>query len=120
MRYALFAIIEEFLRYFFSFLSAFTRLFLHFLYFSSLTYVIGGKLSGLRANQELLRANGPGLRANQGLLRANGPGLRANQGLLRANGPGLRANQGLLRANGLSALVYFLMHLMAAYIRKTI
>ncbi|EIT87378.1 hypothetical protein A374_00350 [Fictibacillus macauensis ZFHKF-1] len=31
--------------------------------FLSLTYVVGSKLPGLRANLGLLRANGPGLRA---------------------------------------------------------
>ncbi|WP_156793227.1 hypothetical protein [Fictibacillus macauensis] len=92
VRFAFFAIIEELLRYFFSFLSAFTRFSHYFLYFSSLTYVVGSNLPGLRANRRLLRANGPSPRANRRLLRANGPGLRANRRVLRANGPGLRAN----------------------------
>ncbi|WP_083841907.1 hypothetical protein, partial [Fictibacillus macauensis] len=87
MRFTLFAIIEELLRYFFSFLNAFTRGSLHFLFFSSLTYVVGGHLPGLRANGLGLRANGLGL-------RANGLGLRANGLGLRANGPGLRAHRG--------------------------
>ncbi|WP_156793177.1 hypothetical protein [Fictibacillus macauensis] len=85
------AIIEELLGYFISFLSVFTRGALHFLYFSSLTYVVGSHLPGLRVNGPCLRANEPGLRSNQGLLRANGTGLRSNQGLLRANRIGLRA-----------------------------
>ncbi|EIT84564.1 hypothetical protein A374_14590 [Fictibacillus macauensis ZFHKF-1] len=91
--FTFFMIIEELLRYFFLFLSTFTKLALTFLSFSSLTYVVRGDLSGLRANRRLLRANGPGLRANRSLLRANGQGLRANRSLLRTNGQGLRANR---------------------------
>ncbi|EIT84520.1 hypothetical protein A374_15382, partial [Fictibacillus macauensis ZFHKF-1] len=70
-----------------------TRGSLHFHFFSSLTYFVGGHLSSLRANRLGLRANGLGLRENGLGLRANGLGLRANRGLLRANGLGLRANR---------------------------